>query len=186
MPAREGYYAGRGKQLEQSVYEKEVEIKNTDGLHMRPAMQFVDMASKFDCDITVSNGPTSVDGKSIMQMSMLAATIGTKLKIRTEGDDAKEAIGLLVEIAGIAFSNREKLKQVDFLSSPIERYTMDIVIGSPLRDKVVDEVRKAILGRTTQLEFVKEIGKRLETNFGFMFDWRTGEDYPEDDPRRRA
>ncbi len=76
----------------QSVFETEVEIKNTDGLHMRPAMQFVDTASTFESDITVSNGPTSVDGKSIMEMSMLAATCGTKLKIKAEGDDAEQAV----------------------------------------------------------------------------------------------
>ncbi|GAI53153.1 unnamed protein product, partial [marine sediment metagenome] len=36
--------------LEKVVCETEVEIKNADGLHMRPAMQFVDVASQFDCD----------------------------------------------------------------------------------------------------------------------------------------
>ena len=59
---------------------------------MRPAMQFVDIASTFDCDVTVSSGENSVDGKSIMQMSMLAATYGTKLKIKAEGDDAEKAL----------------------------------------------------------------------------------------------
>ena len=68
--------------LEKVVCETEVEIKNADGLHMRPAMQFVDVASRFECDIVVSNSENSVDGKSIMQMSMLAATCGTKLKIK--------------------------------------------------------------------------------------------------------
>lgn len=82
--------------LEQGVVETEVEIKNADGLHMRPAMRFVDVAGKFRCDITVSNGPTSVDGKSIMQMSMLAATCGTKLTVRAMGSDAKEAIDAIV------------------------------------------------------------------------------------------
>ena len=80
------------------VCETEVEIKNADGLHMRPAMQFVDVANQFDCDVTVSNGETEVDGKSIMQMSMLAATCGTKLKIKAEGDDAEEAIKALQEL----------------------------------------------------------------------------------------
>ena len=56
--------------MEKVVCETEVEIKNAEGLHMRPAMQFVDAASRFDCDVTVSNDQTSVDGKSIMQMSM--------------------------------------------------------------------------------------------------------------------
>lgn len=89
------------RNLSQGVYEAEVEIKNADGLHMRPAMQFVDIASQFDCEVKVSNGPTSVDGKSIMQMSMLAATLGTKLKISTEGDDAKEAIDALRNLVEI-------------------------------------------------------------------------------------
>jgi phosphocarrier protein len=72
-----------------------VEIKNADGLHMRPAMQFVDMANQFDCDITVSNSENAVDGKSIMQMTLLAASCGTKLKIKAEGVDAQQAIDAL-------------------------------------------------------------------------------------------
>jgi phosphotransferase system HPr (HPr) family protein len=81
--------------LAEPVHEIEIEIKNTDGLHMRPAMQFVDVANKFKCDIKVSNKFTSVDAKSIMQMTMLAATVGTKLKVQAEGSDAQEAIEAL-------------------------------------------------------------------------------------------
>ncbi len=84
--------------LEKVVCEAEVEIKNADGLHMRPAMQFVDIANQFKSDITVSNNETEVDGKSIMQMSMLAATCGTKLKIKAEGSDAAKVIGVLREL----------------------------------------------------------------------------------------
>ena len=84
--------------LEKVVCEAEVEIKNADGLHMRPAMQFVDIANQFKSDITVSNNETEVDGKSIMQMSMLAATCGTKLKIKAEGSDAQKVIGALREL----------------------------------------------------------------------------------------
>ena len=65
---------------------------------MRPAMQFVDLASQFVCDINVSNDSTSVDAKSIMQMTMLAATCGTKLKVRAHGTDARAAIDALVEL----------------------------------------------------------------------------------------
>jgi len=80
---------------EKEVCETEVEIKNADGLHMRPAMRFVDVASRFKCSITVSNSGNSVDGKSIMQMSMLAATCGTTLKITAEGQDSRQAIEAL-------------------------------------------------------------------------------------------
>ena len=81
-----------------SICEIELKINNADGLHMRPAMLFVDTASQFDCDITVSNENASVDGKSIMQMTMLAATHGTTLKVKAEGADAEKAIAALKEL----------------------------------------------------------------------------------------
>lgn len=84
--------------LEKVICEMDVEIKNKDGLHMRPAMKFVDIANRFDSDIVVSNEDTSADGKSIMQISTLAATCGSKLKIRAEGPDAREAVEALREL----------------------------------------------------------------------------------------
>jgi len=84
--------------LEKLLRETTVEIKNAEGLHMRPAMQFVDTANRFDCDIMVSNGQTNADGKSIMQMSMLAATCGTRLYLRAEGPDADQALEALREL----------------------------------------------------------------------------------------
>ena len=84
--------------LENTIYDVELEIKNTDGLHMRPAMKFVDIANRFESEINVSNGETNVDGKSIMQISMLAATCGTKLKITAKGPDAQQAINALQEL----------------------------------------------------------------------------------------
>ena len=46
----------------------------------------------------MSSGETAVDGKSIMEMSMLAATVGTKLKIKAEGDDAEQLVEALREL----------------------------------------------------------------------------------------
>ena len=65
---------------------------------MRPAMHFVDVANRFACEITVTHGDNSVDGKSIMQISMLAATQGTKLCIEARGADANEAVQALREL----------------------------------------------------------------------------------------
>jgi len=84
--------------LENVVCDVELEIKNTDGLHMRPAMKFVDIANRFESEINVSNGETNVDGKSIMQISMLAATCGTKLKVTAKGPDAWQAVNALQEL----------------------------------------------------------------------------------------
>lgn len=68
-----------------------VKIVNRLGLHARPAMALVDTASTFKSTITITRDKQTVDGKSIMQIMMLAATKGTVLKVEADGDDAKEA-----------------------------------------------------------------------------------------------
>lgn len=76
----------------------EVTIINKLGMHARPAMSFVDTASSFKSDIQVVKDGQIVDGKSIMQLMMLAATAGTRLKIKAEGPDAEQAIIALVKL----------------------------------------------------------------------------------------
>ncbi|MCG3180880.1 MAG: Phosphocarrier protein HPr [Phycisphaerae bacterium] len=76
----------------------EVTICNKLGLHARPAMAFVDVASKFSSAIQVVKGKETVDGKSIMQMLLLAATQGTQLTLRADGDDAAEALNALTAL----------------------------------------------------------------------------------------
>jgi phosphotransferase system HPr (HPr) family protein len=78
--------------------ERQVEIRNKEGLHMRPAMQFVDCANGFESAISVCKDDECVDGKSIMQMTMLAAGEGTRLKLIATGRDASEAIDALAHI----------------------------------------------------------------------------------------
>jgi len=91
--------------VSKSTHEIEIEIRNPEGLHMRPAMQFVDLANSFDSDISVSHQDVSVDAKSIMQMTMLAATCGTRLKITATGADAGQAIQALQDLVENKFSD---------------------------------------------------------------------------------
>jgi len=100
-----------GKETSQEMVERQVEVKNADGLHMRPAMQFVDAAGRFTSAIKVSNTETTADGKSIMQMSMLAATEGTKLTLRAEGPDALEAIELLSKLLEVRMPDENDSRQ---------------------------------------------------------------------------
>ena len=89
---------------------KEVIISNKLGLHARPAMQFVDVANQFQSTVTVHKGgdePGEADGKSVMQMIILAAVEGTPLKIDAEGADAEEAIAKLAELVESKFGEEE-------------------------------------------------------------------------------
>jgi len=78
-------------------------IVNRLGLHARPAMAFVDAAGRYASTITVRKGGTTVDGKSIMQMMMLAATQGSTLEITAEGEDAEQACDGLARIVAEGF-----------------------------------------------------------------------------------
>jgi len=78
--------------------EKTITIKNKQGLHARPAALFVQIANKFNCEITVSKGRQKINGKSIMGIMMLEAGVGSKVTITANGDDAERA---LADLTGI-------------------------------------------------------------------------------------
>lgn len=81
----------------------QVTISNKLGLHARPAMSFVDTANSFTSDIKVIKDSQAVDGKSIMQLMMLAATQGTRLQIDAQGPDAQQAVDALTELVASKF-----------------------------------------------------------------------------------
>ena len=74
------------------LIEKVVVIKNKQGLHARPAALFVQIANKFNSDITISKGKHKVNGKSIMGIMMLEAGLGSRVTMVVNGDDAEAAI----------------------------------------------------------------------------------------------
>jgi phosphocarrier protein len=86
------------------VAERTVIIKNKQGLHARPAALFVQIANKFDSDITVIKGKTRVNGKSIMGIMMLEVGKGAKVTIITKGEDAENAV---VELEALLLSDIE-------------------------------------------------------------------------------
>jgi phosphocarrier protein len=80
---------------------RDIIVTNKLGLHARPAMAFVDLASSFTSDITVhrlGDEPQIADGKSVMQMIILAATEGTPMRIEATGEDAEQAVTKLAEL----------------------------------------------------------------------------------------
>ena len=80
------------------VFEKTIVIKNRQGLHARPAAVFVQIANKFNSEITISKGKTRVNGKSIMGIMMLEAGCGAKVVIAASGDDAEQAVNELEKV----------------------------------------------------------------------------------------
>jgi phosphocarrier protein len=78
-------------------------IVNARGLHARASAKFVEMAAKFRSEITVVKGETSVSGRSIMGLMMLAAPKGSVVELIADGPDAKEAIAALTSLIAARF-----------------------------------------------------------------------------------
>ncbi len=87
--------------------EKEFTITNKNGMHARPAAQFVKQASQFKCEVLVEKDDEQVNGKSIMGLMMLAAAKGECIKIITDGADADAAMVALGSLVQSGFGDVE-------------------------------------------------------------------------------
>lgn len=82
-----------------------VRIRNREGLHARPAAEFVKLASRFGSEVWVEKDGLEVNGKSIMGVLMLAAEPGSTLQIRAVGADAEQALEELVALVARGFGD---------------------------------------------------------------------------------
>ncbi len=93
----------QGTSADSREINREVKISNSLGLHARPAMQLVDLATRFEASLQIAKGKQLVDAKSIMQVMTLAATQGTKLILSASGPDAPEAIAAMAKLIAEGF-----------------------------------------------------------------------------------
>lgn len=73
----------------------ELKIKNKEGLHARPAMQFVEKAMEFKSKISVRKKDKFYSAKSMMAVLSIGAVPGDTITLVAEGDDEEIAIQAL-------------------------------------------------------------------------------------------
>ena len=83
--------------------EAEVTVRNEKGLHARAASQFTKLASAYECRVVVKSGSVQVNGKSIMNLLLLAAAQGTTLHIEVHGTNANQCLSDLIELVNTGF-----------------------------------------------------------------------------------
>jgi phosphocarrier protein len=86
-----------------------VTLKNKLGLHARAAAVFVQVASKYQSHIKLKKPNNSgwVNGKSILSVMTLDASMGSQIIINVEGDDAQEALNRLIKLVNDKFGEKE-------------------------------------------------------------------------------
>ena len=92
---------------ETTVARRQVEITNSLGLHMRPANKFVELALQFQAEIRVHYNGNEFNGKSILDLTSLAAECGTRLELEARGPDAAAAVEALADLVSARFHEDE-------------------------------------------------------------------------------
>jgi len=82
-----------------------VTIKDPQGLHMRPAAAFAKRAREFQSTVILRRDDRAVNGKSQLDLMLLAAEPGATLVLEVEGADAAAALAALAELIEAVVAN---------------------------------------------------------------------------------
>lgn len=80
-----------------------VVIPNKKGLHARASAKIVEAAARFQSEIHVIKDGVSANGRSIMGLMMLAASLGKEVEITAQGPDAAEAMKAILALVDAKF-----------------------------------------------------------------------------------
>jgi phosphocarrier protein len=78
-------------------------IVNRQGLHARPSTRIVEVANRFQANITIRCGSTSANGKSVLSLLSLCAPHEAELIIEAEGVDEEQAVAAIATEIGKGF-----------------------------------------------------------------------------------
>ena len=79
---------------------RNVTVKNSVGLHARPATFFIQKANSFKCSIWVEKEDCRVNAKSLLGVLSLGISNGTNITIIADGQDeqlAADALAALID-----------------------------------------------------------------------------------------
>ena len=84
--------------INREMPQRALTIKNSLGLHLRPASLLVIESGKYKSQILISKDGMKADGKSIIGIVALAAGKGSTIIIEATGEDAEEALDALEDL----------------------------------------------------------------------------------------
>ena len=80
-----------------------VTIVNDEGMHLRPATTFAEMSTASGCSVTVRTNRGTADGRSVLELAMLAAPKDTVLNLTVEGDGCEQTLEALIALVVAGF-----------------------------------------------------------------------------------
>ena len=80
------------------MIKKKVKIINKLGLHARASSKLTQLASQFNSEIFLIKNSKKVNATNIMDILMLAASLGSEVEIQVNGPDEKKAMKQISEL----------------------------------------------------------------------------------------
>jgi phosphocarrier protein len=78
-------------------------ITNKRGLHARASAKVVEASARFQSEVTIIKDGTRVNGRSIMGLMMLAASLGSEIQLEVRGPDAEAAMTAMLALIDAKF-----------------------------------------------------------------------------------
>ena len=126
------------------------------------------------------------DGASLAALRISEAY--QELKDEGLNKTSNDVIKLLVRIGMLTAANKENEEKARFMSKSLDQWVIDEL--SKYNENIDEEVKESDiktigLNYEAKWTFITQLGSKMGTNFGLMFDPSTGIIYADNDPRRR-
>lgn len=82
-------------------------IVNVRGLHARASRKLAEIALRYDSTITVRREDEAADARSLMDLMMLGAGLGSEIEIEADGPDEAEAVAAIAALVSAKFDEGE-------------------------------------------------------------------------------
>ena len=85
------------------MQQREVTIVNRFGLHARAAVKVVSLCSKYVSNVVLVVNGRRAEGRRMMAILMLSASVGAQVLIQAQGPDEKEAVEAVTRLISNGF-----------------------------------------------------------------------------------
>ena len=80
-----------------NMISRDITIKNSVGLHTRPATFFIQKANSYNCSLWIQNDDRRISAKSLLGVLSMGISAGTTITVIADGPDEVDAINGLEE-----------------------------------------------------------------------------------------
>ena len=84
------------------MYRQEFTVRNKLGIHARAAAKIIQTSNQFRSSIRIIKNGQEADAKNMLAILALSCSMGTRIELWAEGEDAAEAIAAL----SLLFNNK--------------------------------------------------------------------------------